>query len=76
MDDLRNGVIYKFSELWPLLLEQFMIRETNVKDICVELAAEGVIKPTWKLSKRPKPRTTLLGQHSRLHIETPHQKRA
>jgi hypothetical protein len=30
-----------------VLLQGFMIRETNVKDLCVDLAREGKIQRTW-----------------------------
>ena len=44
-----------FSALCSAVLERFMLRETNVKDICVELANEGVIKATWKAENKRKP---------------------
>jgi hypothetical protein len=37
----------KFSRVWALLLEPYMLRLTNVKDICVDLAKAGKIKHTW-----------------------------
>lgn len=37
----------KFSRVWALLLEPYMLRVTNVKDICCELAKAGKIKHTW-----------------------------
>ncbi|MFQ5467580.1 MAG: hypothetical protein ACE5DS_05530, partial [Kiloniellaceae bacterium] len=37
-----------FARLRILVLQSFMLRETDVKDICVELAKEGNIPPTWK----------------------------
>jgi three-Cys-motif partner protein len=45
----------KFSRLVTALLEPFMLRETNVKDICVELAEIGRIEDTWGGGRR-KPR--------------------
>jgi three-Cys-motif partner protein len=46
-----------FAELWPLVLDQFMLRLTDVKDICAKLGSEGEIDTPWKLSgeKRRKP---------------------
>ncbi|SDS84542.1 hypothetical protein SAMN05444158_3427 [Bradyrhizobium canariense] len=32
-----------------------MFRETNVKDLCVELASEGKILNTWTSSGKKKP---------------------
>jgi hypothetical protein len=40
-----KGVI--FSKLVDGLLQAYMLRETNIKDICVELAAAGKIEDTW-----------------------------
>lgn len=55
----RNGPI-PFGFLVVLVLEQFMLKETDVKDICVELAKELVIKAPWKSETpmRPKPNDT------------------
>jgi three-Cys-motif partner protein len=36
-----------FSKVVDLLLQDFMLRETNVKDLCVELHREGKIPNTW-----------------------------
>jgi hypothetical protein len=38
---------WQFERVVDALLEAFMLRETNVKDICVELAREGKILNTW-----------------------------
>ena len=32
-----------------------MLRETNVKDVCVELAKKGKVENTWRLGGRSKP---------------------
>lgn len=45
----------KFSRVWALLLEPYMLRVTNVKDICVTLAKAGKIKNSWGGGNR-KPR--------------------
>jgi hypothetical protein len=47
-----------------MVLEQFMLRETDVKNICVDLANEGVIKVPWKLETPKK-----LKPHDRSLIE-------
>lgn len=36
-----------FTEVVDALLQAFMLRETNVKDICVDLAQEGKIAKSW-----------------------------
>lgn len=37
-----------FSEIWPLMLDRFMLRKTDAKQICAELGKAGVIKETWR----------------------------
>lgn len=46
-----------FETIAATIMTEFMLRETNVKDICKELADKGFIKATWKLggSRRHKP---------------------
>jgi three-Cys-motif partner protein len=44
---LRERGPLKFSKIVVGLLQAYMLRETNVKDICVELAASGSIENTW-----------------------------
>jgi three-Cys-motif partner protein len=46
LKDARTGEA--FGSIWPLMLEQFMLRLTDAKDACVELAKRGIIEPTWK----------------------------
>jgi len=49
------------------VLENFMVRETNVKDICAALAKEGAIEAPWSNSrpKRIKPSDHDLIQRTR-----------
>ena len=47
----QNGP-QNFSQITDLLLQEFMLRETNVKDICVELYKEGTISNTWGSGNR------------------------
>ncbi|ANL47566.1 methyltransferase domain-containing protein [Rhizobium phaseoli] len=46
-----------FSAIWPPMLDNFMLRRTDARDICVELGKAGEIKETWRMngSKRRKP---------------------
>jgi three-Cys-motif partner protein len=44
-----------FFLVWTMLLQTYMLRVTNVKDICVELARAGKIENTWGGGNR-KPR--------------------
>lgn len=48
---LRENGSYPFE---PLALA-VMLRETDVKDICVDLAQKGVITDTWKPERKRKP---------------------
>ena len=41
-----------FARVVDALLEAFMLRETNVKDVCVELAGEGKIQNSWGDGRR------------------------
>jgi hypothetical protein len=36
-----------FSGLWEMILQAYMLRVTNVKDICVDLAKSGAIDQPW-----------------------------
>lgn len=36
-----------FEELADLILQRFMLRETNVKDVCLDLGKKGLIERTW-----------------------------
>lgn len=43
---LENGP-QQFPSVVDALLQAFMLRETNVKDICVDMAKRGQIQNTW-----------------------------
>ncbi|MBY3575386.1 three-Cys-motif partner protein TcmP [Rhizobium laguerreae] len=49
-----------FSEIWPPMLDKFMLRKTDAKQVCVELGKAAEIKETWRLngSKRRTPDDT------------------
>jgi three-Cys-motif partner protein len=49
---LAQGGPLQFAKVVDALLQAFMLRETNVKDICVELAREGKIQNTWGTGNR------------------------
>lgn len=51
---LKSGPM-RFSVVWVALLQAHMLRITNVKDICVDLAKQGLIKNSWGGGNR-KPR--------------------
>lgn len=44
-----------FSDVWSMLLQAYMLRVTNVKDICIALAKAGIIENSWGGGNR-KPR--------------------
>ena len=54
---LSQDSALNFSDVVISLLQPFMLRETNVKDICVELARAGRIDRTWGGGNR-KPQDT------------------
>ncbi len=45
----------RFVDLWAAVLQEFVLRVTNVKDICVALSRAGKIENSWGGGKR-KPR--------------------
>jgi three-Cys-motif partner protein len=44
---LRKLGPMRFSHLWTALLQPYMLRVTNIKDICINLATIGKIENTW-----------------------------
>jgi hypothetical protein len=57
---LADGSPIRFSSVVTVLLEPFMLRETNVKDICVELAKAGKIENTWgNRNRKPQNESTI-----------------
>lgn len=41
-----------FVEVVDLLLQEFFLRETNVRDLCVELSKDGKVENTWGSGNR------------------------
>lgn len=39
-----------FAEIWPSMLDQFMLRKTDAKQICAELGKAGEINETWRVN--------------------------
>jgi hypothetical protein len=52
---LRELGPVRFSDLWAMLLQAYMLRITNVKDMCIALAKTEEIENTWGGGNR-KPR--------------------
>lgn len=52
MVTLSTTLTLSFSSVLVALLEPYMLRETNVKDICVALANAGKIENTWGRGSR------------------------
>lgn len=49
-----------FAALWFAVLQEFVLRVTNVKDVCVALAKAGKIENTWgKGNAKPKDETQI-----------------
>jgi three-Cys-motif partner protein len=61
MESLRRDGSQVFSEVVVMLLERYMLRETNIKAICADLAAEGRIQRTWGGGNRKPRDTDLIG---------------
>jgi three-Cys-motif partner protein len=49
---LHAGGPMPFEKLVDVLLPEFMLRETNVKDLCVALEREGIVLKTWGSGNR------------------------
>jgi restriction endonuclease Mrr len=64
MDALQHSGPLVFSHIVVSVLEAYMLRETNVKDICVGLVRAGKIENTWGGGNR-KPRDDTLIQLKR-----------
>lgn len=47
LEMLREVSHLEFSKIAGPLMERYMLRETNVKDLIVELAREGALENTW-----------------------------
>jgi len=47
LDILHEFGPISFSGLWGMILQTYMLRVTNVKDLCVDLAKSGAIEQTW-----------------------------
>lgn len=44
-----------FEQAVVNLQQAYMLRETNIKDICCALADKGVLEPNWMVGRRKKP---------------------
>lgn len=51
---LAHGPL-KFERFAVILMEALMLRETDLKDLCVKLAKAGVINDTWSVENKRKP---------------------
>ena len=58
---LRESGPMLFSDMWIKLLQARMLRVTNVKDICVDLAKAGIIENTWDGGSRKPQDEDLIG---------------
>jgi three-Cys-motif partner protein len=61
---LKEDGTIRFTKAIDVLLEAFMVRETNVKDICVELAKDGQIRNTWGSGNRKPTDDTVIQSNS------------
>lgn len=44
---LGEAGLLRFNDVADAFMQAFMLRETNVKDVCLELAREGKIENSW-----------------------------
>lgn len=52
---VRSNQATKFEDIAARAMQALMLRETNIKDVCVRLAAQGLIENTWgKGNRKPK----------------------
>jgi three-Cys-motif partner protein len=53
----REARAFPFGEVWPAMIDTFMLRKTDAKDVCVEMGKAGLITETWRAagSRRKKP---------------------
>jgi three-Cys-motif partner protein len=71
MEMLSSNPSILFTSVVDALLQVFMMRETNVKDVCVELAAEGKIQNTWGGGgRKPKDETMITAVQQKLSMNT------
>jgi three-Cys-motif partner protein len=59
--EMLKGGPKTFADAWAALLEHFVLRVTNVKDICVALAHEKAIENTWGGGNRKPKDEDLIG---------------
>ncbi|CAN7142268.1 three-Cys-motif partner protein TcmP [Aminobacter sp. LjRoot7] len=51
LDQLRTqGRAFPFSAVWQAMIETFMLRRTDARQVCAELAKEGLIANTWRVN--------------------------
>lgn len=51
LDQLRTeGRAFPFKAVWQAMIETFMLRKTDAKQVCAELAKEGLIENTWRVA--------------------------
>jgi hypothetical protein len=53
LETLKDSSL-EFSLVWTTLLQEYVLRLTNVKDICVELAKASKIQNSWGGNRKPK----------------------
>ncbi len=67
-DYLAERAPVPFDHLWAAVLEVFMLRVTDVKDVCIALAADGSIQDTWSAEGKRKPH-----DHHLIELAVPNQ---
>jgi three-Cys-motif partner protein len=52
----RERRAFPFKAVWQAMIETFMLRKTDAKQVCAELAKEGLIENTWSVTGSRKTR--------------------
>lgn len=45
---IENARAFPFSAVWPAMIETFMLKKSEAKRVCVEMAKAGTIRETWR----------------------------
>jgi three-Cys-motif partner protein len=59
---------FPFKAVWQAIIETFMLRKTDAKQVCAELAKEGLIENTWRVGAS---RKTTPGEEDIIGLKPP-----
>jgi three-Cys-motif partner protein len=64
----REARAFPFKAVWQAMIETFMLRKTDAKQVCAELAKEGLIENTWRVGAS---RKTTPGEDDLIELTQP-----